>query len=114
MALQRWIDSSGQEWTVSRLKEIKVFFLQLIANPDLDPRDVSLSFFLKDKNGLPRGPFSFLSRLYTNGDYEVLIRALQMYTPFHGGATPTEKTIGKVFGMHYCIQNLPTSYMLNG
>ena len=45
MALQRWIDSSGQEWTVSRLKEIKVFFLQLIANPDLDPRDISLPFF---------------------------------------------------------------------
>ena len=45
MALRRWIDSSGQEWTVSRLKEIKVFFLQLIANPDLDPRDISLPFF---------------------------------------------------------------------
>ena len=95
MALRRWIDSSGQEWTVSRLKEIKVFFLQLIANPDLDPRDISLPFFLKDKNGLPRGPFTFLSRLYTNGDYEVLIRALQMYTPFHGGATPTEKQLEK-------------------
>ena len=63
MALQRWIDSSGQEWTVSRLKEIKVFFLQLIANPDLDPRDVSLPFFLKDKNGLPRGPFYILIQI---------------------------------------------------
>ena len=43
----------------------------------------------------PSRSFTFLSRLYTNGDYEVLVRALQMYTPFHGGATPTEKQLEK-------------------
>lgn len=92
--IQMWKSKNGEEWVVLRFKTLKTFFLTLMADPGLLPKDVKLPFFKKDKSGLPRGSFSFYSRLYLSGNYDRLLRSLQVHTSFVA-TTITEKQFDK-------------------
>jgi hypothetical protein len=55
--INRLLNINGPEWTISRLKTMKVAFIQQIAN--LDPEWT----WIKTRNGLPVGPFRVMFNL---------------------------------------------------
>jgi hypothetical protein len=50
-----WKSASGTEWTVNRLKELKLLFIKRLAGEEYQPKWISL-----DRNGLPKGPLKHL------------------------------------------------------
>jgi hypothetical protein len=57
--ISKWISSSGLEWTVKRLKDIKSYYLQGLAG---SPEDKA-AWLAVDDEGLPKGPFKHIFRL---------------------------------------------------
>jgi len=72
--IEKWITSSGEEWTVKRLKGIKLDYLRHLAG--LPP----VSTWIKhSKSGKPSGPFGVLWR-FSRSDVFKCWNALMVYT----------------------------------
>jgi hypothetical protein len=73
--ISKWISSSGLEWTVKRLKDIKSYYLQGLAG---SPEDKA-AWLAVDDEGLPKGPFKHIFRLKNP---RRALDALMSYTNF--------------------------------
>jgi hypothetical protein len=75
--ITRWQSHSGCEWTVQRLKDLKIWYIQQLAgNLDYSP-----DWFAK-KGTIPSGPFSHLFRINKGKRIVKVISALMVYTGF--------------------------------
>jgi len=70
-----WVQCSGPEWVVSRLKAMKVSFLQLLANPDMPRKDIFPNIAVK--HSIPSGPFK---RIFLLKKPQKVLSALMVYS----------------------------------
>lgn len=70
--VDRWNHASGPEWTVGRLKSLKVDFVRLLA------RKPPLGSYAKRPGGLPKGVFGYLFTLGASAARKGLRRKLNM------------------------------------
>lgn len=75
--IEKWRDKSGNEWTVNRLKEYKQLFIAKLANTT-----VNHTWIARNKDGYPKGPFSYIFRRLQNKGIDKALSALQSYTYF--------------------------------
>nr|QUS52653.1 RNA-dependent RNA polymerase [Mute swan feces associated narna-like virus 3] len=73
----RWAQCSGPEWTVARLKEIKLIFLHKLAKSDYKSDS-----WIALKGGLPKGPIRNLFRISSRKGLSKVLTALNGYTAF--------------------------------
>lgn len=92
--ITKWERSSGPEWTVKRLKELKTEFLGILSN---DPRRTA--WVSRNSEGLPKGPFAELFRIGMSGEKGATraLSALMVYSNFVSD-TITESQKEKFFG----------------
>lgn len=92
-SVERWIAHSGSEWTVERLKSLKLEFItRLAGQPVLAPR------FKRNKQGLPAGVWSYLfKRTNTKSQINSTLQALMLYSNLVG-QNMTQKQREKFFG----------------
>lgn len=74
--VQKWISCCGEEWTVDRLKSLKVDLLRFYAG--LPPTN-SHTWTRHRKDGVPKGPFSILFKL-TKKQFRVAWNGIMVYT----------------------------------
>jgi hypothetical protein len=74
--VQKWISCNGEEWTVKRLKAMKVDLLRFYA--DLPPT-MSHTWTRHKKDGSPKGPFGCLFRL-SKSNFRTAWNAIMVYT----------------------------------
>lgn len=90
--IEKWVKSSGAEWTVSRLKSIKQSYVHILAGqPHLAKSDLS---WIKHGNSGPRGPFSRIFRMSRKP--HKAISALMVYSAFLA-PHPTRKQLDKFY-----------------
>lgn len=75
--VQRWIKCNGEEWTVERLKTLKVAYIQSLAGYD----KIDLPW-IKHTNNRPKGPFAPLFRVHGEKRVMKTLSALMVYTAF--------------------------------
>ena len=92
--VDRWSRCSGPEWTVSRLKGIKMALISYAAG-----RPISLSWVRLNKSGLPHGVLSELFRLAVTNDRGLFIavNSVMIYSTFVADQI-TESQREKFFG----------------
>jgi hypothetical protein len=76
--VSKWKRGSGSEWTVSRIKSIKIYYLKKLGGLDERPKYVKF-----DSNGLLKGPFGSLisyKEKNTNRQIMKILSALMVYT----------------------------------
>lgn len=88
----KWVKSSGEEWTVSRLKELKTAYVRMLAGTPYQPEWIAFH-----SNGLPKGPWKAIFRC--KKPHKVL-SALMVYTGFKA-KTVTMKQFRKFDGSAY-------------
>lgn len=88
----KWVKSSGEEWTVSRLKELKTAYVRRLAGTPYQPE-----WFAFHSNGLPKGPWKAVFKC--KKPHKVL-SALMVYTGFKA-KTVTMKQFRKFDGSAY-------------
>lgn len=88
----KWVKSSGEEWTVSRLKELKTAYVRMLAGTPYQPEWISFH-----SNGLPKGPWKAIFKC--KKPHKVL-SALMVYTGFKA-KTVTMKQFRKFDGSAY-------------
>jgi len=86
--IQEWEEKSGLEWTISRLKEIKVWYLKHLSG-ELEYHPP----YFQHRNSKPVGPWGTLFKLK---DRKLVIGALMVYSQFVA-KQPTEKQLSKFF-----------------
>lgn len=74
--VQKWSDSCGEEWTVDRVKAIKVDLVRHFAG--LSPTK-SHSWIYYSRSGVPKGPFGALFKL-SKDNFKVAWNAVMVYT----------------------------------
>lgn len=88
--ISNWVQYSGLEWTIARLKEIKLIAIHKKAGIEYHPNWIALK-----ANGLPKGPFGPLLAWGLAGKLKTfvkLVQALQSYTYFRfEGLTPSQE-----------------------
>nr|QQM16317.1 putative replicase [Jansystermes virus] len=87
---ETWVTCSGEEWTVKRLKEIKLIYLHKLAG-----QVHKSSIWISQKNGIPRGPIRNIFKINPNKLSRILT-ALSSYTAFVS-STVTESQKKKFF-----------------
>lgn len=87
----KWYKSCGPEWTVGRLKEMKLFFIHLLSGHEYKPE----TWIALKNNGLPKGPFGSLMHRYMKKP-EKVFHVLAIYTDFVSPKV-TEKQCRKFF-----------------
>lgn len=92
--VDRWSRCSGPEWTVSRLKQIKMALVNYAAG-----RPIVLSWVRLNKSGLPSGVLSHLFRMSRQSDKGLFIsvNSLMIYSQFISNKM-TDKQREKFFG----------------
>jgi len=94
--VDRWAENSGDEWTVKRLKALKLEFITTVLAPDVMPRKVP--WVARHKDGTIAGP---LRRFFVDPFYvahpQVVLNAFQIYTTFIAREA-TEVQISKFIG----------------
>lgn len=91
--ITKWHSKSGPEWTVARLKQLKVALINHIAGRDMDLRWIRMNEF-----GLPHGAMSELFRMTDSKRGRFLaVNALMVYSSFVSESV-TEVQREKFFG----------------
>jgi len=72
--VQKWVLSSGPEWTVQRLKSLKLFYINRVMN-----KDDSLEQWISCRNGIPTGPFR---PIFQMSNLNKVMNVLLIYTSF--------------------------------
>lgn len=113
--LSLWVRKSGEEWTVSKLKQILVAYLQFQAgNTDLVRATFQGGWIRYDKQRLtPKGPFGYLWKL----PLPQAVGAMRLYTmfvskkvtksqwkKFYEAVTATDRSDPSVFNMNGIIR----------
>jgi hypothetical protein len=76
--IQKWVESSGEEWTVGRIKAIKLDLLRVVSG--LEPLK-SHTWIHYNKSGVPKGPFGRVFRLaLTFKGFPKAWNAIMVYT----------------------------------
>jgi hypothetical protein len=73
--VNEWINHNGFEWTINRIKSMKIYYIQSLANPK-EKHDLS---WIKSRNGIPTGPFRSIFRLNTP---KKILNSLMIYSQF--------------------------------
>lgn len=97
--IHTWQEKNGEEWTVSRLKDLKTWFVQHHAgNVSYVP-----VWFKHTKSGVPKGPFGHLFTFGLKPKRVVKsLSALMAYTAYRSPKVTSKqvkKTIGAIFSM---------------
>lgn len=88
----RWTNCSGPEWTVERLKALKLEYVSRLAG-----KPVLASNFERNKDGFPSGVWSWLLKQSNKKDRFKVLNVLSMYSTLTSPAI-TEKQKKKFFG----------------
>lgn len=88
----KWLTKNGAEWTVERLKEIKLIYVHELAHVPYQPK----SWISRRANGRPKGPWGSLD-LSTPKSTSQTLNALNVYTAFLSGSA-TRKQLQKFLG----------------
>jgi hypothetical protein len=84
----KWIDSSGEEWTVKRLKSLKALLLHDMANEDLP----KIPWIKVDGHGIPKGDLSCLFSDKSFKQRKRGLNALMCYSSLYATrATPAQE-----------------------
>lgn len=75
--LEKWNVHNGEEWTVNRLKEIKLMYLHKIAGQPYNPK----VWIAKGKDGLPKGAIRPLFSL-SRKNFSKVLTAFQSYSAY--------------------------------
>lgn len=102
--INSWLDSSGIEWTVSRLKEIKTWYIHFIGGQEYTPTS-----WIKSKGGVPAGAFGTLFRMRVSNK---VFNALLSYTGMMSDQV-TEKQLNKFLSSVEQEHNLPLPHIPN-
>nr|QIS88018.1 MAG: RNA-dependent RNA polymerase [la Roche virus] len=100
--IERWLEASGPEWTVERLKALRIAAIQLKAGNLKLVREIYQSNSIAYYKGslLPKGPYYSVVRNFSQSNhYQVVKRAdtlLRAYTAIKIG-TPSEKQVRKTY-----------------
>lgn len=88
----QWSQSCGEEWTVDRLKELKLMYIRFQSGLPINPNDVWIA---QDKNGIPKGPFGYLFKCQKKD--RKIFNVLLIYTSFTCSKV-TKKQFNKFVG----------------
>ena len=78
--IKKWVESSGEEWTIKRLKSLKqAYIFQLAGQPDL--AKLAVSWVASDSKGTPKGAFSVIFNKLGRKPQKAL-SALMVYSVF--------------------------------
>lgn len=88
----KWTTCSGSEWTVARLKEVKLIYLHKLAGTPYKPT----SWIAVDSDGLPKGPMKVLFRHTSKRNLSKTLTMLNSYSAFVSSQF-TEKQKEKFF-----------------
>lgn len=94
----RWVQCNGPEWTISRIKSVKLYLVHMEAGYDAEPPP----WFKLNRKGELSGPFGMLLRWMNRISprrkrkrFNQVINALGMYTLISNLSSPTEKQLEK-------------------
>ena len=103
--VDKWKENSGEEWTVSRLKSIKLDFIRLKAG--LDP----CSLFIKRNGSRFNGSIGGLqSWCNSKKRWSKTIRFLQVYTSFVSSSVTPSQKCKFLDGVNSPLYKLPSSW----
>ena len=81
----KWVTANGLEWTVSRLKQLKVAYIHKIAGYETP---FQVAPWVSHKSGYPKGPFGAIFRLKNP---QKALGALMSYSDYmHDNASPSQ------------------------
>jgi hypothetical protein len=75
-SVQKWADANGEEWTIKRLKSIKVAYIHKLAGND---KIFSRDSWISHNKRAPKGPFK---RLFNMKKPQKALAALMVYTQY--------------------------------
>lgn len=85
----KWVSNSGIEWTISRLKDIKQYYIHQLAG---EPYEFD-TWVKTNRNGTPKGPWGSLD-ISNRKHIAQTLNALNVYTHFLSGSA-TQKQLSK-------------------
>lgn len=89
--IQKWEVNNGDQWTVSRLKDLKVSFIQLLASgKDVSDHKWPDWVKLNKISGFPSGTFGVvMQQAYSKGDSRRIQRAISVLMVYSASMSPT-------------------------
>lgn len=93
---QRWIKSSGPEWTIKRLKAYKLLYIQHLAGNTSFALDKSERIKVH-KDNTPVGPFRGLYKLKGRKQVQKCFHVLSIYTGIIRSGSPTPAQLDKFY-----------------
>jgi hypothetical protein len=86
--VQKWVASSGTEWTIKRLKSLKVAYINKLAGSDEPFKHAP---WITYANGIPKGPFGMLFKI---SKVQKALSALMVYSEYISNK-PTKQQLAK-------------------